>query len=105
MYLSRRQNRGDPLPPASPASRFRSSKVHRLSGSGAHDETLDMSRNGADHASQTIESAVAGARVPPEITAVICTHNRYDVLADAVASLRGQSIDPMDLEILVVDNS
>jgi GT2 family glycosyltransferase len=64
-----------------------------------------MSRNGADHASQNPDAAPADATGIPEITAVICTHNRYDVLADAIASLRGQSIHSSDLEILVVDNS
>jgi GT2 family glycosyltransferase len=64
-----------------------------------------MSGNGADNAPQTVDCAAAGATASAEITAVICTHNRYDVLADAVASLQSQSIDPADLEIVVVDNS
>jgi GT2 family glycosyltransferase len=41
----------------------------------------------------------------PELTAVICTYNRYEVLSDAIASLRAQSVEPTALEILVVDNS
>jgi len=46
----------------------------------------------------------AGAKTP-EITVVICTYNRYDVLADAIASLETQTIDSAAMEILVVDNS
>lgn len=41
----------------------------------------------------------------PELTVVICTYNRYDVLPDAIASLETQTIDAKRLEILVVDNS
>jgi glycosyltransferase involved in cell wall biosynthesis len=41
----------------------------------------------------------------PEITVVVCTYNRYDVLPDAIASLETQTIDPKALEILIVDNS
>jgi GT2 family glycosyltransferase len=46
----------------------------------------------------------AGADVP-ELTVVVCTYNRYDVLPDAIASLETQTIDAKKLEILVVDNS
>jgi glycosyltransferase involved in cell wall biosynthesis len=45
------------------------------------------------------------AETATAISAVICTHNRYDVLSDAIASLETQSIDPDALEILIVDNS
>ena len=41
----------------------------------------------------------------PDLTVVVCTYNRYDVLPDAIASLETQSIDPDALEIIVVDNS
>lgn len=40
-----------------------------------------------------------------QITAVICTHNRYDVLPDAIESLMSQSLPAEAIEILVVDNS
>jgi glycosyltransferase involved in cell wall biosynthesis len=40
-----------------------------------------------------------------EITAVICTHNRYDVLPDAIESLIVQSLAADTIEILIVDNS
>lgn len=40
-----------------------------------------------------------------EITAVICTHNRYDVLPDAIESLTAQSLPADAIEILIVDNS
>ena len=40
-----------------------------------------------------------------EITVVICTHNRYDVLPDAIESLTGQSLSADAIEILIVDNS
>jgi glycosyltransferase involved in cell wall biosynthesis len=41
----------------------------------------------------------------PQLTVVVCTHNRYEVLPDALASLRQQSMSGRDLEVLVVDNS
>jgi GT2 family glycosyltransferase len=47
----------------------------------------------------------AGDAGAPELTVVICTYNRYDVLPDAIASLETQTVDPKRLEILVVDNS
>jgi glycosyltransferase involved in cell wall biosynthesis len=40
-----------------------------------------------------------------EITAVICTHNRYDVLPDAIESLTAQSLSADAIEILIIDNS
>ena len=40
----------------------------------------------------------------PEISAVICTHNRVDCLQACIDSLRDQSIDPTSYEILVIDN-
>jgi glycosyltransferase involved in cell wall biosynthesis len=49
-------------------------------------------------APKSAESAV-------KITAVICTHNRYDVLPDAISSLQSQAMDANALEILVIDNS
>lgn len=39
------------------------------------------------------------------ITAIVCTHNRYDVLPDALTSLSRQTLDRSLYEILVVDNS
>src|SRR5207302_9235842 len=46
-------------------------------------------------------------RIPSgrEITAVICTHNRYDVLPDAIESLTSQSLTADAIEIIIVDNS
>jgi glycosyltransferase involved in cell wall biosynthesis len=41
----------------------------------------------------------------PRITATICTYDRYDLLAKAVASLTRQNLAAADYEILVVDNS
>lgn len=41
----------------------------------------------------------------PEITAVICTYNRYDLLEKAVDSLLKQTLSKSDYEIFVVDNS
>lgn len=40
-----------------------------------------------------------------EITAVICTHNRYDVLPDAIESLIAQSLRGDAIQIVIVDNS
>jgi len=42
---------------------------------------------------------------PPAITVVICTHNRYDVLAKAITSAAEQDISPERYRILVIDNS
>jgi len=42
-------------------------------------------------------------RVQANVCAVICTHNRTDLLCRALKSLRGQSVSPA--EILVVDNA
>jgi len=41
----------------------------------------------------------------PRITAAICTYDRYDLLAKAIASLTKQDIAAKDYEILVIDNS
>lgn len=41
----------------------------------------------------------------PAISAIICTHNRYDLLPSAIRSLAEQDIDRSALEIVVVDNS
>ncbi|HVU19376.1 MAG TPA: glycosyltransferase [Rhizomicrobium sp.] len=41
----------------------------------------------------------------PRITAAICTYNRYDLLAKAIASLTRQTLANSDFEILVIDNS
>jgi glycosyltransferase involved in cell wall biosynthesis len=54
---------------------------------------------------RTMNGAAADRTKAPDLTVVICTYNRYDVLPDAVASLESQSIDAAALEILVVDNS
>lgn len=45
------------------------------------------------------------AAAPPAIAAVICTHNRYDVLSDALGSLEAQTLAPAALQILIIDNS
>jgi len=55
-----------------------------------------------DNAGEFAGTAQAGL---PAITAVVCTHNRYDVLSDALGSLETQSLAPEAIEILVVDNS
>lgn len=39
------------------------------------------------------------------VTAVICTHNRADLLTTAIESLLAQSLTPADYEILVIDNA
>jgi glycosyltransferase involved in cell wall biosynthesis len=41
----------------------------------------------------------------PRVTAAVCTYNRYDTLAKAIASVRGQTLPEGDFEILVIDNS
>jgi GT2 family glycosyltransferase len=39
------------------------------------------------------------------ICAIVCTHNRYDVLPDALASLMEQTLARSQYEVIVVDNS
>jgi GT2 family glycosyltransferase len=39
------------------------------------------------------------------ICAIVCTHNRYDVLPDALASLMEQTLPRSQHEVIVVDNS
>lgn len=41
----------------------------------------------------------------PKISAIICTHNRSEVLAEAVQSLTEQTLDSRQYEVLVVDNA
>ncbi|HEX4077731.1 MAG TPA: glycosyltransferase family A protein [Rhizomicrobium sp.] len=41
----------------------------------------------------------------PQISAVICTYNRYDLLPASIASLEQQSISSREFEIIIVDNS
>lgn len=41
----------------------------------------------------------------PSLSAIICTHHRYPVLAHAIASLLAQGLDAGGFEIIVVDNS
>jgi glucosyl-dolichyl phosphate glucuronosyltransferase len=41
----------------------------------------------------------------PSLTSVVCTYNRYDLLAEAVESLLAQDTAPGSHEIIIVDNS
>jgi glycosyltransferase involved in cell wall biosynthesis len=41
----------------------------------------------------------------PVLSAVVCTYDRYDLLPDAIESLRQQDASPGAIEIIVVDNS
>ncbi len=41
----------------------------------------------------------------PSISVVICTYNRADLLADALASVCNQTLNPDEYEVLVVDNN
>lgn len=47
----------------------------------------------------------AQPRNQPSISAIICTHKRYDVLPDAISSLLVQDLPKDQMEIIVVDNS
>lgn len=49
-------------------------------------------------------SALTSMSTPPQITGVICTHNRERYLERCILSLLHQSLDEKDYEILVVDN-
>lgn len=57
--------------------------------------------------SRTLEKAsiMQTSSKQPEITAVVCTYNRYDLLRRAVDSLLAQTLDHDRLEIMVIDNS
>jgi glucosyl-dolichyl phosphate glucuronosyltransferase len=50
-------------------------------------------------------SSSSSSDAEPQLTVVVCTHNRYDVLRDALGSLQEQTMPSKDLEVLVVDNS
>src|SRR5262245_25758108 len=41
----------------------------------------------------------------PQLSIIVCTYNRYDMLPNAITSLLGQQVAPDSLEIIVVDNS
>lgn len=41
----------------------------------------------------------------PEISVIICTHNRSSMLADCINSLLNQNIDSENFEILIIDNN
>ncbi len=43
--------------------------------------------------------------MPPRLSAVICTYDRYQILDGAIQSLLAQSLPPGALEIIVIDNS
>jgi GT2 family glycosyltransferase len=45
------------------------------------------------------------AKAEPDISVIVCTYNRYDVLPDALASLAEQARPDSTAEIIVVDNS
>src|ERR1700730_12170655 len=40
-----------------------------------------------------------------ELSVIICTHNRYDVLRDAIASVEAQECSADLFELIIVDNS
>ncbi len=52
---------------------------------------------------ESVETSAASAT--PKLTAVICTHLRYEVLDAAIESLLNQDCPPDFLEVVVVDNS
>lgn len=56
---------------------------------------------------QMLESVLTADYRPgsPDITAVICTYDRYDLLQKAVDSLRSQTLARMRFEVMIVDNS
>jgi GT2 family glycosyltransferase len=51
------------------------------------------------------ESALVDRSAEPVLSAVICSYDRYDLLPDAIESLRRQDAAPSAIEIIVVDNS
>jgi GT2 family glycosyltransferase len=63
------------------------------------------SAGGAVAATLSCESAVADRLAEPVLSAVICTYDRYDLLPDAIESLRRQDAAQSAIEVIVVDNS
>jgi GT2 family glycosyltransferase len=53
---------------------------------------------------RTLETATTSATREPEMSIVICTLNRCDMLERAIASLQTQTCHPSSVEIIVVDN-
>lgn len=49
--------------------------------------------------------SASDAAAAPDIAAVICTYNRYDLLIESIRSLQAQTLDQGHYEIVVVDNS
>jgi glycosyltransferase involved in cell wall biosynthesis len=43
--------------------------------------------------------------MPPRLSAILCTYDRYSHLDSAISSLLAQSLAPDEIEIIVVDNS
>ena len=65
---------------------------------------MAMNVEGTVEGDEQADQSNSGTRTPA-ITAVICTHNRYDVLPDAIESLSLQSLARDEIEVLIVDNS
>src|ERR1700722_3088433 len=61
--------------------------------------------DGMATASPPPEAAVPDRPHKPVLSAVICTYDRYDLLPEAIESLRRQDIATGAIEIIVVDNS
>jgi glucosyl-dolichyl phosphate glucuronosyltransferase len=51
------------------------------------------------------QATASSTTATPDISVIVCTYNRYDVLPDALASLTGQTLLDTKAEIIVVDNS
>jgi glycosyltransferase involved in cell wall biosynthesis len=49
--------------------------------------------------------AVMGRTGDQVLSAIICTYDRYDLLPEAIESLRRQDVAAGEIEIIVVDNS
>jgi GT2 family glycosyltransferase len=68
----------------------------------------DATPSGTKRRLKKVAVSLPSAEVPPNaplITAAICTYQRYDLLEQAIASIKGQTLSPAKFEILVIDNS
>ena len=59
----------------------------------------------SDREKNMVSQIKTSENAAPRLSVVICTHNRYNVLPDAIDSILHQQMDASLLELIVVDNS
>jgi glycosyltransferase involved in cell wall biosynthesis len=65
----------------------------------------DVMPSAPDREDKTVNAIKVSDCARPRLSVVICTHNRYNVLPDAIESILHQQMDAALLELIVVDNS